>query len=87
MYFVAFIIEHRRYAVVPTNWIQNLNFARIVNYFPNKSLQYNCYFGGEENAWIDGVPNPCFIPNFDEPQNNREYFNILLVKYYGKRTT
>lgn len=54
MYFVVYSEQMKDFAVVPNEWIQDLQFERIVNYF-FKQRRYRCYGGTDVDAWTNGI--------------------------------
>lgn len=84
MYFVVYFPAENSFFVVPLVWIdKNLKFQEMVNNIWRKNRKSICYFGSDEEAWVNGKPNTDFIPSFAEPQNGRKYFYVQLVKFFG----
>lgn len=68
MFFVVFLCEPQKYAVVPFRWIYDPNnniWDRFMNKGLNSSQKYRCYWASEHNSEeFRGSPDNCADPNF-----------------------
>lgn len=69
MYFVVYLCEPQKYAVIPLRWIydpENDIWDRFMNKGLNSSQKYKCYWRSENNSEEFGCGSPDNIvnPNF-----------------------
>lgn len=90
MYFVVYSTDDNEYFVIPKNWIENVNFAQIVNGIINSNIVYKCYCGDDKGAFMlyrgerQERPNLQYVPRFDKGQL---FYMAKLMKYFGKLYT
>lgn len=93
MYFVVYMTEPRKYAVIPCHWIQDANdeiWDKFINDGLNSSQQYLCYWASENNSvQYRGAPIDFYEPNFEAarasefPRDEATYI-CRIVKFNGK---
>lgn len=96
MYFVVYLVEPEKYAVIPTSWIydpRNEIWNKFVNTGLNSSQMYLCYWASDENsAEYIGAPQLNVEPNFMAPPTTifpcRDgTYRCRIVKFNGKQST
>lgn len=65
MFFAVYLVRFKRYIVVPKNWIHDLSFEKHVNYSINRNQKYHVFYTASADAFINGVPNGNFAPDFN----------------------
>lgn len=75
MYFVVYLIEARRHAVIPCYWIYDTKdemWDKFVNSGLNSSQKYLCYWKSEnDSVEYIGAPNEFVEPNFNVPRSTQ----------------
>lgn len=93
MYFVVFLCEPQRYAVIPCHWVRDDNdeiWDRFINRGLNSSQNYLCYWSSENNSeQYLGAPSGFMRPNFTAPINiqfpcDEATYICRIVKFRGK---
>lgn len=93
MYFIVYLIEARKYAVIPCYWILDAAdelWDKFVNPGLNSSQQYLCYWKSENHSTeYFGAPNGFFEPNFNTPLSsefpvNEGTFYCRIVHFKGE---
>lgn len=93
MYFVVFLSEPRKYAVIPCHWIFDPNgdiWDKFINNGLNSSQNYMCYWSSEERSIeYRGAPSEVIFPNFDAPRtsefpHNEATYICRIVKFRSK---
>lgn len=93
MYFIVFLLEPKKYAVIPCFWVLDENEAiwdRFVNSGLNSSQKYLCYWASENGSErYRGAPSEYVAPNFAANRSlqfpcNEGTFLCRIVKYRSK---
>lgn len=96
MFFVVYLVEPKKYAVIPCHWIHDDNdeiWDKFINNGLNSSQKYLCYWASEiDSAEYRGSPNDFYEPNFEAPRSsvfpcNEATYVCRIVKFRGKIKT
>lgn len=90
MYFVVFFENIRKYYIVPSCWIKEIdsNWQKFINNGVNSNQLFAVFYSTCPEAMdANGVPNSKFVPKFSDeikefPQEGCYFAKIL--KYFGK---
>lgn len=96
MFFVAYLVEPKRYVVIPTFWVydpRNEIWNKFVNTGLNSSQNYLCYWASDEGSEeYLGAPNFNLEPDFTAtlasifPRRSATY-KCRIVKFDGNTHT
>lgn len=69
MYFVVYLLQLKKYAILPADWIKGIDdqFEKFVNNSINSSQKFLCFYTTNETAFINGEPDSNFEANFNLP--------------------
>lgn len=90
MYFVVFIHENRKYFIVPSSWIKEIdsNWQKFINNGVNTNQVFTVFYSESRDAMDEhGKPNSDYAAKFSDemkkfPEEGCYFANIL--KYFGK---
>lgn len=96
MYFVVYLDLLKKNVIIPARWINEIacHFEKFINQSINKNQWHLCYYTTNANAFINGVPDKSYEPDFSidlVKQINSDgtfdgCFFGLLVHFKGKNT-
>lgn len=88
-FFVVNVVRTKQNVVVPAKWIYRIEeqLEKFINNALNANQPHLCFWTTNPDAFIGGIPNGKFKPNFqvNVNQNSSEgCFEVKIVKYKGK---
>lgn len=89
MFFVVYSINVQKFFIIPSTWVMDLVWENHVNRSLNKNQFYRCYWTSNQVAWINGVPDRSFRPDFMAPigtifPSDENCYICRLSDYAGK---